>query len=149
MRFIRLGFVFIFFIVISAACSSLTLKPADYSWPIENVLKVDSKGFVEEQRYSFTLKVKSLFFEEFADSTNFTGKEIRFIRDKNGFFYITGKDFKNVYVFETEESGMDLEKKILVNEKGLISPAFNQKSPNIELLDGQNKYLLNNKGLVR
>jgi hypothetical protein len=147
MRFLSYGFGFL--LLILAACSSLKLKPADYAWPIENVLKVDNKGFVDEQRYSFTLKVKSLFFEEFADSTNFTGKELRIIRDKIGFFYITGKDFKNVYVFNTDESSMVLEKKILVNEKGLSAPAFNQKTPNIELLDGQSKYLLNNKGLVR
>ena len=136
-------------LLIISACSSLTLKPADYSWPIENVLKVDNKGFVEEQRYSFTLKVKALFYEEFKDSTNFSGKEIRLIRDKVGFYYITGKDFKNVYVFESEENGMDLENKILITETGLTSPVFNQKSPNIELLDNSNKYLLNNEGLVR
>jgi len=136
-------------IFIISACSSLTLKPADYSWPIENVLKVDNKGFVEEQRYSFTLKVKALFYEEFKDSTNFSGKEIRLIRDKVGFYYITGKDFKNVYVFESEENGMDLENKILITETGLTSPVFNQKSPNIELLDNSNKYLLNNEGVVR
>ncbi|NJD21343.1 MAG: hypothetical protein FIA82_01555 [Melioribacter sp.] len=136
-------------IFIISACSSLTLKPADYSWPIENVLKVDNKGFVEEQRYSFTLKVKALFYEEFKDSTNFSGKEIRLIRDKVGFYYITGKDFKNVYVFESEENGMDLENKILITETGLTSPMFNQKSPNIELLDNSNKYLLNNEGIVR
>lgn len=136
-------------LLIISACSSLTLKPADYSWPIENVLKVDNKGFVEEQRYSFTLKVKALFYEEFKDSTNFLGKEIRLIRDKVGFYYITGKDFKNVYVFESEENGMDLENKILITETGLSSPMFNQKSPNIELLDNSNKYLLNNEGIVR
>jgi hypothetical protein len=136
-------------LVILSACSSLTLKPADYSWPIENVLKVDYKGFIEEQRYSFTLKVKSLFYEEFKDSTNFSGKEIRLIRDKLGFYFITGKEFKNVYVFAPEESGMCLENKILVIETGLVSPAFNQKSPNIELLDNSNKYLLNYKGIVR
>ena len=140
--------VMLLFAVLSA-CSSLTLKPADYSWPIENVLKVDNKGFVEEQRYSFTLKVKALFYEEFKDSTNFSGKEIRLIRDNLGFYYITGKDFKNVYVFESEENGMCLEEKITVTETGLISPIFNQKSPNIELLDNTNKYLLNNKGIVR
>ncbi|MCX6169774.1 MAG: hypothetical protein NTX65_10555 [Ignavibacteriales bacterium] len=136
-------------VLITAACSSLILKPADFSWPIENVLKVDSKGFVEEQRYAFTLKVKSLFFEEFADSNNFAGKEIRIIRDKLGYVYITGKNFKNVYVFMSMEGGMKLDEKIMVAEKGLVSPAFNQKSPNIELLDSPNKYLLNNKGIVR
>jgi hypothetical protein len=136
-------------VIIAAACSSLTLKPADYSWPIENAIKVDSKGFIEEQRYAFTIKVKSLYFEEFADSNNFAGKEIRIIRDKLGYVYLTGKDFKNVYVMSVIEGGMKLEEKIPVTEKGLVSPAFNQKSPNIELLDAPNKYLLNNKGLVR
>ena len=148
MRLLKCFLVLLLFTILSA-CSSLTLKPADYSWPIENVLKVDSKGFIEEQRYSFTLKVKALFYEEFKDSTNFSGKEIRLIRDKLGFYYITGKEFKNVYVFEPEENGMDLENKILVTETGLVSPAFNQKTSNIELLDSPNKYLLNHKGIVR
>ncbi len=141
--------VIILLLIIVTACSTLKLNPADYSWPIENVLKVDSKGFIEEQRYSFTLKVKALFYEEFKDSTNFSGKEIRLIRDKIGFYYITGKEFKNVYVFMPVENGMSLENKILVAETGLVSPAFNQKSSNIELLDNSNKYLLNNKGIVR
>jgi hypothetical protein len=142
-------FVTMFLALIIAACSSLVLKPADFSWPIENALKVDGKGFIEEQRYAFTLKVKSLFFEEFADSNNFAGKEIRIIRDKLGYVYLTSKKFKNVYVLMVVEGGMKLANKILVNETGLISPAFNQKSPNIELLDAPNKYLLNNKGIVR
>jgi hypothetical protein len=137
-------------VIIVAACSSLTLKPADYAWPIENSLKVDSKGIIEEQRYSFTLNVKRLFFEEFNDSTNYIGKELRVIRDRAGYYFITGKDFKNVYVLKSIESGMQLENKILINElKALTAPAFNQKSPNIELLDSPNKFLLNHKGIVR
>jgi len=139
---------FIFLIVV-AACSTLTLKPADYSWPIENALKVDAKGFIEEQRYAFTLKVKPLFFEEFADSNNCSRKEIRIIRDKLGYVYITGKDFKNVYIFMVIEGGMKAENKVLVAEKGLASPAFNQKTPNIELIDGSEKFILNHKGVVR
>jgi len=132
-----------------AACSSLVLKPADFGWPIESVLKVDNKGYVEEQRYSFTLKVKPIFFEEFADSSTASGKEIRIIRDKLGYFYLTAANFKNVYMFVPVAGGLKLDDKFLVNEKGLAAPAFNQKSPNIELLDGTDKYLLNNKGLVR
>ncbi len=138
-----------FSLLLLAACSSLMLKPGDFGWPIESVLKVDNKGYVEEQRYSFTLKVKKLFWEEFADSTNFAGKEIRMIRDKSGNYFVTGSNFKNVYVFQFESGGLVLDKKIQVSKKELTAPAFNQKSPNIELLDGTNKYLLNNKGLVR
>ena len=80
---------------------------------------------------------------------NFAGKEIRMIRDKAGYIFMTGKDFKNVYVFIPVEGGFKLENKILISEKNLSAPAFNQKLQNIELLDGTNKYLLNNKGLVR
>ena len=138
-----------FSLLLLAACSSLMLKPGDFGWPIESVLKVDNKGYVEEQRYSFTLKVKKLFWEEFADSTNFAGKEIRMIRDKSGNYFVTGSNFKNFYVFQFESGGLVLDKKIQVSKKELTAPAFNQKSPNIELLDGTNKYLLNNKGLVR
>lgn len=148
MSFLKYFFV-PFLVLIITACSSLVLKPADFSWPIENALKVDGKGFIEEQRYAFTLKVKPLFFEEFADSNNFAGKEIRIIRDKLGYVYLTAKKFKNVYVLMNVEGGMKLENKILISETGLNSPVFNQKSPNIELLDTPNKYLLNNKGIVR
>jgi len=149
MRF-RNAFALLVLIFAAIACSTLTLKPAEYAWPIENALKVDVKGNVIEQRYSFTLNVKPLFFEEFQDSTNYIGKEIRIIRDKAGYYFITAKEFKNVYVFKSIESGMQLENKILISEqRGLTAPAFNQKSPNIELLDNPNKYLLNFKGLMR
>ena len=137
-------------IIAATACSTLTLKSADYAWPIENALKVDSKGNIEEQRFSFSINVKPIFFEEFKDSTNYIGKEIRIIRDRAGYYFMTGKEFKNVYVFKPIESGMQLENKIVISElKGLTNPAFNQKAPNIELLDNPNKYLLNFKGLVR
>jgi hypothetical protein len=144
------GIALLLLVVTAFACSTLTLKQAEYAWPIENALKVDAKGNIIEQRYSFTLNVKPLFFEEFKDSTNYIGKEIRIIRDKAGYYFITSKNFKNVYVFKSIESGMELENKILISElKGLTAPAFNQKAPNVELLDNPNKYLLNYKGLMR
>lgn len=137
-------------LIVTYACSSLVLNPSDFSWPVENVLKVDEKGFISENRYTFSVSVKKLFFEEFKDSTNFSGKELRIIRDKSGYYYITGKEFKNVYLFIPVENGMKLEKKITISEtESLTSPVLNQKSPNIELIDGSKKYLLTNKGLVR
>ncbi|NMB81080.1 MAG: hypothetical protein GYA14_04625 [Ignavibacteria bacterium] len=137
-------------LIITYACSSLVLSPSDFSWPIENVLKVDDKGFISEDRYTFSISVKKLYFEEFKDSTNFAGKELRIIRDKLGYYYITGKEFKNVYLFMPIENGMKLEKKITISEtESFSSPVLNQKSPNIELIDGSKKYLLNSKGLVR
>ncbi|KAF0151372.1 MAG: hypothetical protein FD143_2040 [Ignavibacteria bacterium] len=146
----RTVFALIIVFLTASACTTLTLKPAEYAWPIENALKVDAKGNITEPRYSFTLNVKPLFFEEFNDSTNYIGKEIRIIRDKAGYYFLTAKEFKSVYVFESVESGMKLENKITISEtKGMASPAFNQKAPNIELLDAPSKYLLNYTGIMR
>jgi hypothetical protein len=142
--------VSILVLIIAAGCSSLMLKPADFSWPVENVLKVDGNGFISEERYTFSINVKQLFFAEYKDSTNFSGKEIRIIRDKPGYYFITAKDFKNVYVFIPVESGMKLENKVLLSEtESLTSPVFNQKNSHIELVDGPKKYSLNHKGIVR
>jgi hypothetical protein len=141
---------YLIIMLISAGCSSIILQPADFSWPLESVLKVNDKGYVAEDRYSFKLNVKPLFQEEFADSTNTSGKEIRIIRDEAGYYYITGADFKNVYLFLPVNSGIKMESKIAISDSlALSAPAFNQKEPNIELIDGASKYLLNNNGIVR
>lgn len=137
-------------ILLMEGCSAVVLKPADFSWPVENVIKVDEKGFIAEERYTFSINVKPIFQKELADSNLALGKEIRLIRDKAGYYYITASGFKNVYVLLPVEGGMKLENNITISEtNSLISPAFNQKNPNIELIDGQEKYIINNKGIVR
>ena len=136
--------------VFSAGCSSILLQPADFSWPVESVLKVDDNGYINEDRYSLTLNVKPVFIEEFTDSSSDRGREVRIIRDQSGYYYLTASGFKNVYSFIPVKGGLELEDKIaLPDSLELIDPAFNQKKPNIELLDGSNKFLLNSKGIVR
>lgn len=144
-QLISLGTLLIF-----SGCAAVILKPADFSWPIENVVKVDEKGFIKEDRYTFSINVKRIFFEEHKDSNLALGKEIRIIRSQAGYYFITASNFRNVYVFLPVEGGMKLIKKILISESEILShPAFNQKAPYIELIDGQKKYLLNHKGIVR
>ena len=146
MRYIKYLFVMLFI----AGCSSMMLQPADFSWPVENVIKVDSQGFISEDRHTFSVNVKPLFQEEYADSNAWMGKEVRIIRDKAGYYYITSNGFKNVYSFLPSDGGLKLEDKIAVTDSlPMVSPVFNQKSPNVELVDGSNKYYLTNNGIVR
>lgn len=132
---------------LTAACSVITLQPADFSWPVESVLKTDDQGSVSEDRYSTDFNTVGLFFEEFQDSMSYKGKEIRLIRNNLGDYFITGKQFKNVYVFKAIEGTLVLEKKIFISEFGLKEPAFNQRTPNIELLDGDYKISLTSDGI--
>jgi len=134
-------------IVTFTGCSKLALKPADFAWPVESVLKVDAQGNVTENRNSLTFNTKDLFLEETQDSSAFQNKEIRLIRDLNGYYYITADNFKNVYVFTNGEGKLTLEDKLFVSESGISSPAFNQRQPFIELIDGDKRILLNNEGV--
>ena len=142
------------FIIISAAlmligtaCSMLTLQPADFSWPVESLLKVDDQGNVTEDRYATSFNTVGLFYEEFQDSMAYKGKSIHLIRNNGGDYFITGEEFKNVYVFKASEGTLVLEKKIFISEFGLKQPALNQRSPYIELLDGDNKMNLTSDGI--
>jgi len=148
MNYIRLGFVF-FMISIIAGCSTLLLKPAEFSWPIESVLKIDKEGTVNEDRYSFSFNTKALFFEETQDSMAYSGKDLRVIRNMDGYYFITSPNFKNVYVFASAEGSLKLENKIAISEIGMKNPAFNQRTPFIELVVESSVVNLNKDGIVR
>lgn len=147
MKSIRLIVILLLFT--SAGCSSLLLEPADFSWPIESVLKLSDEGFVKEDRHSLSFNAKNLFLEETKDSLSYVGKEIRIIRDINGYYFITSDNFKNVYIFTNSKGALKLDSKILVSETGIIKPAFNQRQPFIELINGDTKLLLSNEGIKK
>ena len=130
-----------------AACSVLTLQPANFAWPIESVLPVNDEGVVMEERYSIEFNTVGLFYEEFKDSSTYSGNSVRMIRDKGGYYYITAANFKNVYVFRDEEGALVLHNKIFISEPGVEDPAFNQRAPYIELIDKDIKLNLTNEGV--
>jgi hypothetical protein len=132
-----------------ASCASLSLQWVDYSWPVESVLKVNSANAVEEGRYAVSMRVTNLALEEFEDSTALVGVPLRLIRSEDGYYFITGPKFKNVYVFTPGASELKLKSKIQVSETGLRSPALNQRSPFIEIVDAKGwKRILSNDDIV-
>ncbi len=129
--------------VVLAGCGGLALRPAEFAWPFESVFKVDAKGVAAEEeepgRYFIKFNAKPLLFEETGDSVHVADRTFRVIRDGEGYYFITGKNFKNVYVFGTAEGALTLHSKIVVSEKGLESPAFNLRPPYVQLLNGKEK----------
>ena len=132
---------------LAAACSVLTLQPANFSWPLESVLPVDNEGNVVEDRHSVEFNAFGLFYDEFQDSLAYMDKEIRMIRDNQGLYFITASKFKNVYVFRANEGTLELNKKIFISDFGIDKPAFNQRNPYIELIDGEKKINLTSEGI--
>ncbi|MFA6980240.1 MAG: hypothetical protein WC209_13050 [Ignavibacteriaceae bacterium] len=127
-------------------CSSLKLAPANFAWSIETVLPVDQNGMVTEKRYEFSFNAKPLFFAEKGDSALYYDEELHIIKNEKGFYFITAKSFSGVYVFQEIDGALALTNKISFEQK-LSNPAFNSRFPWIELVDGESKYLLDNKGL--
>ncbi len=127
----------LFSLIVLSGCSSLTLKPGDFAWPIESALKVNENGMIEDSQYYFSLNVKELLFDETQDSVNVSNVIIRVIRNTEGYYFMTASKFKNIYVFEQVEGGLRLANKILVSLDGIDKPAFNQRPPYIQLLNGQ------------
>ena len=132
---------------LTTACSVLTLQPANFSWPLESILPIDEKGNVIEDRYSLEFNTVGLFYDEFQDSLAYKEKELRLIRDNQGLYFLTAQKFKNVYVFRADEGKLVLNNKIFISEFGLQTPAFNQRNPYIELVDGSNKMNLTSEGI--
>jgi hypothetical protein len=118
-------------------CTPLTLRPADFSWPIEIVANPESDGTIQVARYKVAFNTKALLFEELQDSIHVTKYSLHVVRDQDGYYFVTGKNFKNVYVFAQGEGSLKLEKKIQISEKGLEAPAFNQKGLFIQLVNEQ------------
>ncbi|OGU35438.1 MAG: hypothetical protein A2068_07915 [Ignavibacteria bacterium GWB2_35_6b] len=131
-----------------AACSTIVLQPVNFGWAIENVLTSDANGMVEEQRHAISFNITPLFQAEFGDSVKADSKEIRIICSTDGFYFVTSKTFKNVYVLAPAENSLKVDNKILINEQGLLSPVFNQRDTHIELIDGANIYKLTSKGIT-
>ncbi|MCL5029258.1 MAG: hypothetical protein M1480_09605 [Bacteroidetes bacterium] len=128
-----------FVLAFLTSCSSLVLKPADFSWPIESVSNVGNNGNVEVKRYSLNFDARPLFIKETGDSLSYQNQQLRVIRNSKGYYFMVANNFKNVYVFNVKDGVFKLEKKIEISkQEGIQNPAFNQRPPYIELVYGSN-----------
>jgi hypothetical protein len=132
-----------------SSCASISLQWVDYSWPVESVLKVSQHNTIDEGRYAVSIRATNLAIEEFQDSSALIGTSLRLIRSEEGYYFVTGPKFKHVYVFTPGASELNLKSKIQISETGLKSPALNQRTPYVELVDGKTlKKLLTSDNIV-
>ena len=137
-------FVFAF---LAGGCATLTIEPVDYSWGIESVLAVASDGTVTGAPKTLSFNAGQLFVQELGRVPR-TGKPtIRVIRNRQGYYFVTAPLFKHVYVFSPGIERLKLSRKILVDADGMKRPAFNQRDPFIQLVNGKQVLMLNEKGI--
>lgn len=134
-----------------AGCKQgMVISDVDYSQPIETVLQPNERGIVQDVEHGLTFSIMPLQYAETEDTSKVTTKEIRMIRSREGYYYITASGYKNVYVMEPEQSKLKLKKKIEISDKGIAEPAFNQRDPYIQLVsrDTGESYALTAEGIA-
>lgn len=122
-------------IILTGCSQSLVISKVDYAQPIESVLTPDEDGIVEDPQNGFSFSIMPLQYAETQDTSSVTTEQVRYIRSKEGFYYITATGYKNVYVMEPKKNSLKLENKIMISEDGITKPAFNQRETFIQLLD--------------
>lgn len=128
---------------------SLVVKNVNYAQQLETVLVPDSNGDVNDVRHGISYSILPFQFEEFQDTSSVQVTEVRMIRNSDGYYFITADKFKHVYVMAPKQGELKLKKKILVDEQGLLSPAFNWRAPDVQLVNKQTNevYLMNEEGI--
>lgn len=139
--------------LLQACNKSFVVKNVDYSQQIESVLIPNSEGIITDIRNGLSFSILPFQEEEFKTEIEYDSqiKEVRLIRNKNGYYFITADKFKHVYVMIPKKGELKMKKKILIDENGLYSPAFNWREPAVQLIDATNNtsILLTEKGIVK
>ncbi|MDX1587252.1 MAG: hypothetical protein R3222_10920 [Balneolaceae bacterium] len=113
---------------------SLVISQVDYAQPVESVLEPDSTGKVEDIRSGLSFNILSLQHAETGDSSSVHTEQIRLLRGKEGYYYITAENYRHVYVMAPEKSSLKLVRKVKIDEDGIKKPALNQREGYVLLL---------------
>ncbi len=138
-------------LLFTSACKTFEVKNVNYAQQIESVLVPTEEGEVVDSRYGISFNILPFQFQETEDSSKVNVNELRLIRNHSGYYFITADGFSNVYVMEPIKNGLKLKQKINITENGLIAPAFNLRSPYVQLVDTKTSdiYTLNEKGIKK
>ena len=135
------------FACLAVGCAALTIEPVDYSWGIESVLPVAPDGAVTAAPRTLAFNAAPLFRLELGEMPRSGKPVIRVIRNRAGHYFITAPSFKHVYVFTAGTGRLKLLRNILVDPDGMKKPAFNQRDPFIQLVNGDRTWMLTEKGI--
>jgi len=121
---------------VTACSSSLVIKKVNFAQPLESVLTPNNNGMVKDVRDGLKFNVMPLQYAETKDTSSVTTQDVHLIRGHEGYYYVTAKGYKDVFVMAPSDGTLKLKKKIHINDQGLQNPAFNQRAPYIQLLNG-------------
>ncbi len=130
-------------VMLGTACKTFVVKNVNYSHQIESVLTPNEDGIVYDVRHGISFNITPFEKKEFGATDSIEVKEVRLIRNAEGYYFITANQFKNVYVMEPGNGELKLKKKIKVSEERLAAPAFNLRDSHVQLVKTDTNEVLN------
>lgn len=130
-------------VMLGTACKTFVVKNVNYSHQIESVLIPNEDGIVNDVRHGISFNITPFETKEFGVADSIEVKEVRLIRNAEGYYFITANQFKNVYVMEPGNGELKLKKKIRVSEERLAAPAFNLRDTYVQLVKTDTNEIVN------
>lgn len=134
-------------LLLAATGCALRIEPVDFGWPVESVVEVPESGPVDEPRYALSFDASALAKKELGDPAALRGKKLHLIRSADGAYFAVAAGFRHVLVLRPGEGRLVLDRALEISKEPLADPAFNQREPRIELLDGDRRWMLTAKSV--
>jgi hypothetical protein len=129
----------------TSACSTY-IPSVDYSQPTESIVAPDAENYIHDRRFGIVFSIAPLLERENMNSV----EQVRLIRNKRGYYFITAPGFRHVYVLEPKPGQLKFDNRIELTADGLQRPGFNQRGDYIEVVDrGTGEvYQINEEGTI-
>ncbi len=133
--------------VVTACGSSVKVTNVNFAQPVETVMTANSNGDVSDARSGLSFNIREVLDNEGISRSDFGGTSVRVIKNHNGYYFVTARGFRNVYVMEVRENELRAKEVIRISSERLTNPVLNQRDPNIQLVDGDRSWNLRKDGI--
>lgn len=131
----------------SACGSKMVIQNVDFAHPLEIVMEADAQANVSDIRSGLTFNLGAILERENISRADFAGSAVRMIRNRDGLYFLTAPGFHHVFILESGVRELKEVEIVRIPGERLQNPAFNQRSPLIQLVDGDRLFDLNSGGL--
>lgn len=132
---------------LSACGSKMVIQNVDFAQPLEIVMEADAQANVSDVRSGLAFNLSAVLEKENITPSDFAGTAVRMIRNRDGFYFLTAPGFRHVFILESGERELREAELVRIPGERLQNPVFNQRSPLIQLVDGERTFSLNSSGL--
>ncbi|MCH8485791.1 MAG: hypothetical protein LAT75_02930 [Candidatus Cyclonatronum sp.] len=144
---INFSLLLLLLISVSACGSKLVIQNVDFANPIEMVMPADAQANVSDTRTGLSFNLNAILEKEGITPADFESTAVRMIRNTDGLFFLTAPGFRHVFILESGQRELKESQVVSIPGERLQNPAFNQRSPLIQLVDGDRSFNLSSSGL--